>query len=74
MLLERKKCKYGEKYESTKNISHFMILRLFYNIAVKCTKNGFTILHFSLTLMPDQALILLKIVNSFRCILVVVFF
>ena len=25
--------------------SHFMTLQLFYNIAVKCSKNGFTILH-----------------------------
>ena len=41
MILWGKIRKYREKYQS------IVILRLFYNIAVKCLKNGFTVLRFS---------------------------
>ena len=33
-----KKRFYEEKYNSTNNVSHYTILQLFYNIAVKWTK------------------------------------
>ena len=36
MILQRKIRFNGEKYKNTETHMHFMILRLFYNIAVKC--------------------------------------